>query len=142
MSSPSGKERVLILCTGNSCRSQLAEALWRDEAGGRYEVASAGTAPKPIHPLTARVLQELSISLEGHRSKHVNEFIGLRFDLVVTVCDQARETCPTFPGAAKTLHWPFDDPAAAVGKQDDVLAVFRRVRDEIRRTVRDYIRSS
>ena len=97
MSSPPGKKRVLILCTANSCRSQLAEALWRHEAGDRWDVFSAGVDPKGINPLTRRVLQELSISLEGHRSKHVREFAGQRFDLVITVCDHAREVCPVFP---------------------------------------------
>jgi arsenate reductase len=139
VSSPPGKKRVLILCTANSCRSQLAEALWRHEAGDRYDVFSAGTEPKEIHPLTARVLQELSISLKGHRSKDVREFTGQHFDLVVTVCGHARDTCPAFPRAVRMEHWPIDNPAATVGSEEAVLAVFRRVRDDIRQRIREYV---
>jgi arsenate reductase len=140
-SSPARKQRVLILCTGNSCRSQLAEALWRHEAGDRWEVFSAGTDPKGINPLTGRVLKELSISLDGHRSKHVREFAGQPFDLVITVCGHAQEVCPVFPSAAQQEHWPFDDPAEAKGSEEAVLAVFRRVRDQIRKRIREYVGS-
>ena len=136
--SPS-RERVLILCTGNSCRSQLAEAIWRHEAGDRYEVFSAGTQPKGINPRTGVVLRELSISLDGHRSKDVREFFGQPFDLVITVCDHARETCPVFPGAKRQEYWPFDDPAAATGSEEEILTVFRRVRDQIRARIREYV---
>ena len=139
MKPTAAKKRVLILCTGNSCRSQLAEALWRHEAGDRWDVFSAGTNPKGINPLTGRVLQELSISLEGHRSKHLNEFAGQHFDLVITVCDHAHEVCPVFPGAARQEHWPFDDPPAAKGSEEEVLAVFRRVRDQIQKRIREYV---
>jgi arsenate reductase len=132
------KQRVLILCTGNSCRSQMAEAIWRHEAGDRYEVYSAGTEPKGINPRTGVVLKELSISLDGHRSKDVREFFGQPFDLVITVCDHARETCPVFPGAKRQEHWPFDDPAAATGSEDEILSVFRRVRDQFRARIRQY----
>jgi arsenate reductase len=141
MSSLPGKKRVLILCTGNSCRSQIAEALWRHEAGDRYEVFSAGTEPRAIHPLTARVLQEFGISLAGQRSKHVDEFAGQRFDLVVTVCGHAAATCPVFSGAARTQHWPFDDPAAAAGSDAELLTVFRWVRDQIHRRIREHLAS-
>jgi arsenate reductase len=134
-------QRVLILCTGNSCRSQLAEALWRAAAGDRYEVASAGTAPKGVHSLTLRVLQEKGVPTAGLRSKHVSEFTGQPFDLVVTVCDHARETCPVWPGHRRLEHWPFEDPAAATGPEDEVLAVFRRVRDQIDRRIREFIGS-
>jgi arsenate reductase len=139
---PSSKKRVLILCTGNSCRSQLAEALWRHEAGDRWEVFSAGVDPKGINPRTGRVLQELSISLDGHRSKHVREFAGQRFDLVITVCGHAQEVCPAFPGAARREHWPFDDPAAAKGSEEEVLPVFRRVRDQIHERIREYVNTN
>jgi arsenate reductase len=134
-------QRVLILCTGNSCRSQLAEALWRTAAGDRYEVASAGTAPKGVHPLTLRVLEEKGVPTAGLRSKHVSEFTGQPFDLVVTVCDHARETCLVWPGHRRLEHWPFEDPAAATGAEDEVLAVFRRVRDQIARQIREFIGS-
>jgi arsenate reductase len=139
MSEEAGKQRVLILCTGNSCRSQLAEALWRHEAGGRYEVASAGTAPQGIHPLAVHVLQEIGISTAGQRSKHVGELAGQQFDLIVTVFDHARDTCPVWPGHGRREHWPFDDPAAAVGTEEEVLAVFRRVRDQIRQRIRVHL---
>ena len=139
VSSSSPKQRVLIICTGNSCRSQMAEAIWRHEAGDRYEVFSAGTNPKGINPLTERILKELSISLDGHRSKPVSEFAGQPFDLVITVCDHARETCPVFPGARRQEHWPFDDPAAATGSEEEILAIFRRVRDQIRERIREYV---
>jgi len=138
---PSAKKRVLILCTGNSCRSQLAEALWRHEAGDRWEVFSAGVDPKGINPRTGQVLKELSISLDGHRSKHVREFEGQRFDLVITVCGHARDVCPAFPGAERQEHWPFDDPAAAKGSEEEVLPVFRRVRDQIHDRIRQYVKS-
>jgi arsenate reductase len=139
MSNASAKPRVLILCTGNSCRSQMAEALWRHEAGGGYEVASAGTAPKGVHPLAARVLEEAGVPTAGLRSKHVRELADQSFDLVVTVCDNARESCPVWPRHARQEHWPFDDPAAAAGSGDEVLAVFRRVRDEIRARIRRHL---
>jgi arsenate reductase len=133
------KQRVLILCTGNSCRSQLAEALWRYEAGARWDCFSAGTDPKGIHPRTGSVLKELSISLDGQRSKHLREFAGQSFDLVITVCDHAQAVCPVFPGAARQEHWPFDDPATAKGSDEEVMAVFRRVRDKIRERIREYV---
>jgi len=133
------KRRVLILCTGNSCRSQLAEALWRHEAGDRWDCFSAGADPKGINPRTERVLKELSISLDGHRSKHVREFTGQHFDLVITVCGHAQEACPVFPGAARKEHWPFDDPASAKGTDEEVMGVFRRVRDQIRERIREFV---
>lgn len=134
------KQRVLILCTGNSCRSQMAEALWRHEAGDRWEAQSAGVDPKSVHPLARRVLDEAGISTEGLRSKHLREFAGQAFDLVVTVCDNAREVCPVIPGAVRREHWPFDDPPAATGTEEEVLAVFRRVRDQIQARIREYLR--
>ncbi len=138
---PPRKQRVLVLCTGNSCRSQLAEALWRHEAGDRWEAYSAGVDPKGINPWTGRVLKELNISLEGHRSKHLNEFKGQHFDLVVTVCDHARDMCPHFPGAERQVHWPFEDPALATGTDAEKLVVFRRVRDQIHERIREYLRT-
>ena len=139
MSEDSRKQRVLILCTGNSCRSQLAEALWRHEAGDRFEVASAGTAPTGIHPLAVRVLEEVGASAAGQYSKHVSELSGQHFDLAVTVCGHARDRCPVWPGHSRREHWPFDDPAAATGSEEEVLAVFRRVRDQIRRRIREHL---
>ena len=133
----SDKKRVLILCTGNSARSQMAEGLLRHDAGDRYEVASAGTHPSSVRPEAIQALAELGIDIAGHRSKHVDELLHQPFDYVLTVCDNARESCPVFPGEAKVIHHSFEDPAAAEGAEAERLAVFRRVRDEIR----EYLKS-
>jgi len=125
------KRRVLFLCTGNSCRSQMAGGLLRDFAGGEFEAESAGTNPAPINPLAIRVMAEIAIDISAQRSKPVEEMMGERFDYVITVCDRAREACPVLPGAARQLHWNFEDPAEAVGSEDERLSVFRRVRDQI-----------
>jgi arsenate reductase len=123
--------RVLFVCTGNSARSQMAEAILRREGGGDFEVFSAGVSPRGVHPLTVRALSEIGIDINGARSKSTDEFLEQRFDYVVTVCDRARESCPFFPGAHEQLHWGFDDPAEAAGTEDQRLAVFRRVMLEI-----------
>ncbi|MCS7161521.1 MAG: arsenate reductase ArsC [Gemmatales bacterium] len=136
---PSSKTRVLILCTGNSCRSIMAEAIWRHLAADRFEVHSAGTQPKGIHPLTLRVLAERGISTEGLRSKGLEEVDTSAIDLLVTVCDSARDTCPHLPGQFQRLHWPFDDPPAFPGSEEEKLAVFRRVRDEIWEKIASYL---
>jgi arsenate reductase len=125
------KPRVLILCTGNSCRSQMGEGWVRHDLGDRVEVHSAGTRLSFVHPLAIRVMGEAGVDISSHRSKSVEEMKDLAFDLVVTVCDSAREACPILPGARKTLHQAFEDPALA-GDGEDALSVFRRVRDEIR----------
>ena len=127
------KQRVLILCTGNSARSQMAEGLLRHDAGDRLEVSSAGTKPGKVRPEAISVMRELGIDISGHRSKSVDEFAGQPFDYVLTVCDNARESCPIFPGKALQLHQNFDDPASAPGSEQERIAVFRRVRDELRR---------
>jgi arsenate reductase len=135
-------KRVLILCTGNSCRSQMAEALWRQIAKGSWESFSAGSRPSGyVHPKAIEAMRESGVDISAYRSKPVSEFDGQPFDLVVTVCDNAREACPFFPGAKETLHWPFFDPAEATGSQDEQMAVFRRVRDEISATISSYLRS-
>lgn len=131
------KQRILILCTGNSARSQMAEGLLRHEAGDRFEVFSAGTKPGQVRPEAIAVMRELGIDLSGHRSKHVDEFADQPFDYVLTVCDNAKESCPIYPGHTNRLHRRFDDPAAVQGSEPERLAVFRRVRDEIR----DYLRT-
>ena len=130
------KKRVLILCTGNSARSQMAEGLLRHDAGDRFNVASAGTKPGSVRPEAIAVMNEIGIDISSHRSKSVDEFADQSFDYVLTVCDNAKETCPLFPGHANRLHRNFDDPAATEGSEETRLAVFRRVRDEIR----DYFR--
>jgi arsenate reductase len=126
------KKRVLILCTGNSARSQMAEGLLRHDAGKRFEVESAGTKPSSVRPEAIAVMRELGIDISGHRSKPVEEFEGQRFDFVVTVCDSARESCPVFFGPAKMLHHSFEDPAALDGSEAKRLAAFRRVREQLR----------
>lgn len=119
--------RVLFVCTGNSARSVMAEALLRRQGGADFEVFSAGTEPKGINPLTLRVLAESGIDPSFARSKSVTEFLGQPFDYVITVCDQARQSCPVFPGVHESLHWGYEDPAAAQGTEEERLAVFRRV---------------
>ncbi len=127
------KQRVLILCTGNSARSQMAEGLLRHDAGERFEVESAGTKPGIVRPEAIAVMKELGIDISAHRSKHVDEFAGQRFDYVITVCDHAKESCPVFFGAVKRLHHSFDDPPPlSQGTDEERMAIFRRVRDELR----------
>jgi arsenate reductase len=129
------KKRVLILCTGNSARSQMAEGLLRHDAGEQFDVESAGTKPSIVRPEAIAVMKELGIDISGHRSKHVDEFAAQTFDYVITVCDNAREACPVFFGAVKRLHHSFDDAAATEGTEgteSERLGVFRRVRGELR----------
>lgn len=129
----SDKKRVLILCTGNSARSQMAEGLLRHDAGDNFDVESAGTKASFVRPEAIAAMKELGIDISGHRSKNVDEFAGQNFDYVLTVCDNARETCPVFFGAANRLHHSFEDPPApGVGTEAERMAVFRRVRDELR----------
>jgi arsenate reductase len=132
------KRRVLILCIGNSARSQMAEGLLRHDAGERFEVESAGTKPGIVRPEAIAVMKEIGIDISGHRSKHVDEFEGRHFDYAITVCDNAREGCPVFFGAAKRLHHNFDDPAALNGSDEERLALFRRVRGELRNYLSDF----
>lgn len=132
------KAKVLILCTGNSARSQMAEGLLRHIAGDRFDVESAGTVASFVRPQAIEAMREIGIDISGHRSKCLDEFLDTPFDHVITVCDNANETCPVFPGAAKRTHWSFDDPAAASGTDDEILAVFRRVRDQIAEKLREF----
>ena len=134
-----GPIRVIVVCTGNSARSQMAEALLRRDGGDAFEVVSAGVDPRGVNPLTVRVLDEVGIDISGARSKSVTEFLGQSFDYVITVCDRARESCPVFPGGGTTLHWGFDDPAEAEGSEAERLAVFRRVLAEISGRIRAFI---
>lgn len=131
-----GENPVLILCTGNSARSQMAEGLLRHDAGDRFLMESAGTKPSTVRPEAIAVMKELGIDISGHRSKSVDEFAGRQFDYVLTVCDNAKEGCPVFPGNTMTIHQSFQDPPALQGSEHDRLAVFRRVRDELRRYLR------
>jgi arsenate reductase len=134
------KKSVLFLCTGNSCRSQMAEGWLRHLGGARFEALSAGTRPQGVNPLAVRVMAEAGVDLSGQRSKSVDEYLGRGLDLLVTVCGGAKESCPAFPGkVGEQRHWPVDDPAGAEGTEDEVLAVFRRVRDEIEERVTNLV---
>ena len=126
------KKRVLILCTGNSARSQMAEGLLRHDPGDRFAVESAGTKPRTVRPEAIAVMKEVGIDITSHRSKHVDEFEGKDFDYVLTVCDNAKESCPVFFGKATRLHHSFNDPAAVEGSEEKRLSAFRKVRDELR----------
>jgi arsenate reductase len=130
------KRRVLVLCTGNSARSQMAEGLLRHDFGDRFDVASAGTNPSAVRPEAIAVMREIGIDITSHRSKHVDEFANQPFDDVLTVCSAADSRCPVFPGPARRRHRNFDDPAAVTGAQEERLAAFRRVRDELRAWLR------
>ena len=132
------KRRVLILCTGNSARSQMAEGLLRELGGGRFEVESAGTRPSLVRPEAVEALREVGVDIGSHRSKSVDEFAGQAFDYVITVCDNANENCPVFPGKTERVHWGFDDPAAVEGTWEERLSAFRRVRDEIAARLREW----
>ncbi len=125
------RPRLLVLCTGNSARSQMAEGLLRDRLGDRYEVFSAGTKPTSVRPEAIEVMREIGIDISGHRSKSVDEFVGQEFVYVITVCDNAKESCPVFPGRAQRLHWSFEDPAAVQGSEEERTTAFRRIRDQI-----------
>lgn len=133
--------QVLFLCTGNSARSQMAEAFLREMGGEEFEVFSAGMEPKGIHPLTVKVMEEIGYDLSGHRSKGFQEFLGKQhFHYLITVCDDAEENCPrVWPGVNQRLHWSFEDPAAFVGGEADKLAKFRLVRDQIREKIREWL---
>ncbi len=133
------KPTLLVLCTGNSCRSHLAEGLLRAAAGDLFEVVSAGSKPAGyVHPLAIEVMKEIGIDISGHRSKHMSEFMERDVETVITVCGNADQACPIFPGQVNRHHWPFEDPAHAKGTEDEVCEVFRRVRNEIRRTFTAY----
>lgn len=135
----SSKEKVLIVCTGNSCRSQMAEALWRTEGGEAWEVASAGTMPAGVHPLARRVIEELGIDMSEQFSKSVYELDPGGFHLVVTVCDAASDACPHFGTHPRHEHWPFPDPIHATGEEEARLVEFRRVRDLIHEQIRLFL---
>jgi len=127
------KPSVLILCTGNSCRSHMAEGVLRAAAGDLLNVQSAGSKPAGhVHPLAVQVMREIGIDISSHRSKHLDEFLRQPIETVITVCGNADQVCPTFPGQVNRHHWGFDDPAKAEGTEAEKLAVFRRVRDEIK----------
>jgi len=130
---------ILVLCTGNSCRSHLAEGLLRAALDERYVVASAGSKPAGyVHPLAIRAMEEIGIDISAHHSKHLDEFLEQDVETVITVCGNADQVCPIFPGQVNRHHWGFDDPAHATGSEEEQMAVFRRVRDEIKRVFEAY----
>lgn len=129
-------KKILVLCTGNSARSQMGEGLFRNEGGGGFEVFSAGTKPSSVRPEAIAVMKEIGIDISGHRSKSVDEFSGQAFDYVVTVCDNARDACPVFPAGSQRIHWSFEDPAAVEGSEAERLSAFRRTRDQIHALVK------
>jgi arsenate reductase len=134
-------KRVLFICTGNSARSQIAEGLLNALGSGQWEVQSAGVFPSYVHPLAIRAMEEIGIDISQHTSKSMDQFINEKFDYVITLCDDAAKFCPNFGGHGKRLHWPFEDPAAAIGTIEERLAVFRRVRDEIKAKIEEFLKS-
>ncbi len=136
------KKRALVLCTHNSARSQMAEGLLRHLAGDRFEVESAGTEQTRVHPLAIAAMNEIGIDISSHTSKTLDRFLGDRWDYVITVCNNANESCPFFPGAAARLHWSFEDPSAAKGTDDVRLVEFRRIRDQIRARLETFVRGT
>ena len=134
------KKRVLFLCTGNSCRSQMAEGFLRHMAGDKFEVYSAGIKPTQVNPLAIKVMAEAGVDISKHRSKSAMEFIGQKFDYVITVCDNATQTCPVFPGKHEKVHWDLEDPAVAQGTEEEKLGVFREARYKIKGYISDFLK--
>jgi len=133
------KPLILILCTGNSCRSHIAEGILQEVAGDVLNVQSAGSDPAGfVHPLAVTVLADIGIDISGNSSKHMNEFLSSEVETVITVCDNADQACPSFPGQANRHHWPFPDPAKAEGTKEEIRKTFEKVRDDIRRVFTDY----
>ena len=135
-------KKVLFICTGNSARSQMAEGFLRNIAGDKFEVFSAGIKPTQVNPLAIKVMDEIGIDISKHRSKSVMEFIKQDFDYVITVCDNAQKTCPVFPGEHEKIHWDLEDPAAAEGSEKERLIVFRKIRDQIKNKISNFIISA
>ena len=131
--------RVIFVCTGNSARSQMAEAILREQGGARFEVVSAGVDPRGVHPMTIAALAKAGIDISGAQSKSVGEFLGQRFDYVITVCDRARASCPVFPGGSETLHWGLDDPVEVEGTEAERKAAFDGVLVEVGRRINAFI---
>lgn len=131
--------RVLFLCTGNSARSQMAEALLRSFGGNDFEVFSAGTEPKGLHPITIEIMREQGIDVSSHESKHLNKYLGDTFDYIITVCDRINDNCPTFPGDVERIHWNFDDPAIDAGSPEEQHRLFKRIAGEISERIRVWV---
>lgn len=137
---PFNMKSVLILCTGNSCRSQMAQAIWEKQGDGQWQAHSAGSKPSGyVHPLALVAIEEIGLPTENLTSKSMDSFMNQEIDLVVTVCDNAKEACPVVPGAKETLHWPFEDPADATGSDDEKMTFFRKIRDQIQSKITGYL---
>jgi len=136
------KKWLLFLCTGNSARSQMAEGFLRHLAGDKFEVFSAGIKPTQVNPLAIKVMAEAGIDISKHKSKSAMEFIGQKCDYVITVCDNAKQTCPVFPGKYEKIHWSLEDPAEAKGTEEEKLAVFRNIRDKIKENIIAFLKSN
>jgi arsenate reductase len=133
-------KRVLFLCTGNSCRSQMADGIVNHDFAGKIEAVSAGTAPHGLNPKAVEVMSEIGIDISGNSSDHLDQFQGKEYDYVISLCGDADEKCPAFFGGVRRLHMPFDDPPRATGTEEEVMAVYRRVRDEIRQQMNDFFK--
>jgi arsenate reductase len=131
------KKKVLFLCTHNSARSQMAEGILRHFYGDEFKVFSAGVSPSKVNPYAIKVMAEIEIDISKHKSKSVNEFIGKKFDYVVTVCDNAKKECPFFPGSVRYIHWNLIDPSEKTGSEEKIIAIFRKVRDEIKQKIEE-----
>jgi len=133
-------KRILVLCTGNSCRSQMAEGFLRQLANNRFEIFSAGVKATQVNPFAIKVMEEIEIDISSHRSKSVTEFLGQEFDYIITVCDNAKKTCPMFPGQYEKIHWDIEDPAEAKGSEEEKLHFFRKIRDEIKNRCLNFLK--
>ncbi len=134
------KPKVLFLCYGNSARSQMAEGLLKFLSGDKFEVHSAGIEPKEVHPLAIKVMAEIGIDISKQKSKHAKDFLSQHFGYIITVCDEANEKCPTFPDISVRLHWSFEDPAKLEGSEEKKLLIFRKVRDQIREKILEWLK--
>jgi len=133
-------KKIIFLCTGNSCRSQMAEGFMRNMAGNKFEVFSAGVEPTEVNPYAIKVMAEVGIDISSHKSKSVNEFLNWQFDYVITVCDHARQVCPVFPGRHQNIHWDIGDPADFRGSEQDKIKFFRKIRDEIKEKCLEFLK--
>lgn len=138
----SENKKILFLCTGNSARSQMAEGVMRSLGGADWKIRSAGIFPSYVHPLAIRAMEEIGIDISGQTSKSTDEFLNEEFDYIITLCDHAAMACPIFPGQGKRIDWSFEDPAAAIGTIEERLVVFRRVRDEIKNRIEEFLKSA
>lgn len=134
-------KKIIFLCTGNSCRSQIAEGFMRNMAGDKFQVVSAGVEPTQVNPYAIKAMAEVDIDISSHKSKSVNEFLNQKFDYVITVCNHARQVCPVFPGQHQDIHWDIEDPANFKGSEQDKIKFFRKIRDEIKEKCLEFLQN-